>query len=626
MPNLDNIHDKFFPKAKTAHTGKFLIKLAWSIEIFVALTALAISVILLFSQGQSDTKIGEISQRWVSMDMGASVLSLAFVVVAIMELTKIPLATAFYYSAKIRWRTIFFIGLFAVNFSTFETFITAFELRYHQMSQQVDGVRNEIENIDEQLATLVIKSDPSELKTIIMDINVELNNLENRKIDIQQNLDEKISGISIDIGNLISNINAQKQEDLAELNIKKEDELAAARTKGEKANPIIEQNTETIKQLRKDNQRLVSNKANIEKEIQRLERDFNSVQNTILGNADDQERARIRSKINEKEREIRVITADINDINDQIDILRKENKDLAGTTGTTTGTEIDRIINNFETQRNQIIETANSNIDTLEQQRDDRIESAENAAKSDIAKLQSDIDAKRENQLQPKEDEMSKLLSDLDEIALNENDLLDQRDLLEAELNEKAKNNQIYRMAEKINTIAALFGSSENNSKSTKGKSDLITQGELDRAFWLWFGALSVVLSIIGTLVAFAGLHLQDERMHVIRNKKMGPNKFLRRLSASPLYMNRFLWALRKRLMRPVKITEKVEVVKVKEKIVEKPVINEKIVFHKIEVPKEVVKKEIVYVPLPTDDPEILKKGPFSPKMLKDDDPSSDKD
>ena len=94
------------------------------------------------------------------MDMGASVLSLAFVVVAIMELTKIPLATAFYYSAKIRWRTIFFIGLFAVNFSTFETFITAFELRYHQMSQQVDGVRNEIENIDEQLATLVIKSDP----------------------------------------------------------------------------------------------------------------------------------------------------------------------------------------------------------------------------------------------------------------------------------------------------------------------------------------------------------------------------------------------------------------------------------------------------------------------------------
>ena len=78
--------------------------------------------------------------------------------------------------------------------------------------------------------------------------------------------------------------------------------------------------------------------------------------------------------------------------------------------------------------------------------------------------------------------------------------------------------------------------------------------------------------------------------------------------------------------MRPVKITEKVEVVKVKEKIVEKPVINEKIVFHKIEVPKEVVKKEIVYVPLPTDDPEILKKGPFSPKMLKDDDPSSDKD
>ncbi len=53
------------------------------------------------------------------------------------------------------------------------------------------------------------------------------------------------------------------------------------------------------------------------------------------------------------------------------------------------------------------------------------------------------------------------------------------------------------------------------------------------------------------------------------------------------------------------------EVEKIVEKIVEKPV-GQKIVYEKVEVPKEVIRKELVYVPLPTDDTGVLKKGPFS--------------
>ena len=45
----------------------------------------------------------------------------------------------------------------------------------------------------------------------------------------------------------------------------------------------------------------------------------------------------------------------------------------------------------------------------------------------------------------------------------------------------------------------------------------------------------------------------------------------------------------------------------------EKPVEVEKVVIKEVEVPKEIetLRKEIVYVPLPTDDEELLKKGPF---------------
>ena len=46
MPNLDNIHFKFFPKAKTAPYGKTLIKFAWAIEILVAIVGLSIAALL----------------------------------------------------------------------------------------------------------------------------------------------------------------------------------------------------------------------------------------------------------------------------------------------------------------------------------------------------------------------------------------------------------------------------------------------------------------------------------------------------------------------------------------------------------------------------------------------------
>jgi len=46
MPNLDKIHFKFFPKAKTAPYGKTLIKFAWTIEIIVATVGLTIAAFL----------------------------------------------------------------------------------------------------------------------------------------------------------------------------------------------------------------------------------------------------------------------------------------------------------------------------------------------------------------------------------------------------------------------------------------------------------------------------------------------------------------------------------------------------------------------------------------------------
>ena len=73
-----------------------------------------------------------------------------------------------------------------------------------------------------------------------------------------------------------------------------------------------------------------------------------------------------------------------------------------------------------------------------------------------------------------------------------------------------------------------------------------------------------------------------------------------------------FMKSKPEKIVEVEKIVEKeVEVEKIVEKIIEKPVIQEKIVEKEIEVPKQIEKKIFVHVPLPTDDQEVIKKGPI---------------
>ena len=73
-------------------------------------------------------------------------------------------------------------------------------------------------------------------------------------------------------------------------------------------------------------------------------------------------------------------------------------------------------------------------------------------------------------------------------------------------------------------------------------------------------------------------------------------------LMADATYIEHIHWESVKKI-----IEKEIEV----EKIIEKPIYHDRIVHVDREVPKETIVKEMVYVPLPTDDAELLKKGPF---------------
>lgn len=116
-PVLKKIFNRFYPKSQTSDMGRKLYKLAWLIEILVVLAGLATAWIMMGS----------------ASDMVRYSIGLVFVVAAVAELTKIPLASAFYYAVRLNWKITFLIGLLLVNFLTFETIVNGL-LRNYQVS------------------------------------------------------------------------------------------------------------------------------------------------------------------------------------------------------------------------------------------------------------------------------------------------------------------------------------------------------------------------------------------------------------------------------------------------------------------------------------------------------------
>ena len=115
MPNLDNIFNKFFPQSQTTKKGVFLLRMAWGVEILVAFIGLCVGILIIRgAQGVAD--VSDLTAKGVSLN--DLTIGMIFIIVAVVELTKIPLATAVYYSVRLFWRIVFLIALILVNIST----------------------------------------------------------------------------------------------------------------------------------------------------------------------------------------------------------------------------------------------------------------------------------------------------------------------------------------------------------------------------------------------------------------------------------------------------------------------------------------------------------------------------
>ena len=586
MPNLNNIFNNFFPQSQTGKKGLFLLRMAWTIEIAVAIIGFTIGLIIMkgtqTEQGTSQLVSG--FSFLGTMTLNDFSIGLIFMIVAIVELTKIPLATAVYYSARLSWRIVFIIGLLLVNVSTFETIVTGFERINRERTKVVSNYITEYHSILTEIENLSIDERADEIDE---DISKELKT----RREIQSQIDE-------------NNLSAEKQ----------------------------------IKQLRESS----GNKEVIEQLERRIESLGKEIEELTKANTQlrsDSKGAWVKSTFNKQiEANNKIIdrkTQEQTTKQNQIDsMLRSSNQNNAASI---------ELIRKTAANANKKLNGDLEDVSTrLKQLNDRKIKKSENESQKD----------EKINQLEEKRDENIRKIDELapdnqvfrvatwlrdwfeinydEEIRKVEKRIIEFENLKVIEIQEPNWFQKIfpffYNNKKIDNTILdKQISSAEKQIKILKRKSDLkastiqtspyadIPRGALVAAFWLWFGVLSFVISVVGTLLAFASLVLLDPRLHKVRNKRANWRGAAERFSRLFFTIRRYIHGRIKRFKDPIIKEVKVEVEV--EKIVKEPVYvyKDKIVHVEKEVPvkEEIIKKEIVYVPLPTDDEELLKKGPF---------------
>ncbi len=130
--------------------GRRLIAFAWGVEFVAASIGVIIAVLVIFNTQQQIKDLG--GDTGPSLYMGMFLGGLPFIIVAMIELTKIPLAQAAYLSRSIIWRLVFAIGLIFLMVITFETLLNGFERNFSQRTYAISKLKKDLLNTQEKIA------------------------------------------------------------------------------------------------------------------------------------------------------------------------------------------------------------------------------------------------------------------------------------------------------------------------------------------------------------------------------------------------------------------------------------------------------------------------------------------
>ena len=136
--------------------GTYLIRMAWVIEILAA----SLGLIIAWSMGAQtyDTLVANGKDFSTANLFDVVLAGLPFIMVAAVEILKIPLCLVVFLNTKLKVRIIFSIVLLGVTTLTFETLATGFERQFHNIKTSVTieedkllDINNNILRVEKQI-------------------------------------------------------------------------------------------------------------------------------------------------------------------------------------------------------------------------------------------------------------------------------------------------------------------------------------------------------------------------------------------------------------------------------------------------------------------------------------------
>ena len=223
--------------------SKQLYYFAWAVEIVAVAIGIALSVITAITYFDS---AGVVSfADW----MNAIVGTLPFIIVAIVELTKIPLSGAAYYAANIFWKFVFTFSLVFVALITFETMFNGLERFFVAQTSGVVEFKKTLVNLNEKITDKIEKRDR------LQDVTLE---------KIEKEYNDRRMAIAIDRDNITGKLEQKRRE-------KKSDK-----------DESLTQMRQELKELQSERKELRQDRKN---EIARIESKYDSEQSSQLNEA-----------------------------------------------------------------------------------------------------------------------------------------------------------------------------------------------------------------------------------------------------------------------------------------------------------------------------------------------------
>lgn len=580
--------------------GKRLIYIAWSIEIvaasiglFIGISSAISSISYYESLEGSDALIGS---TFTNTFIGAA----PFIIIAAVELTKIPLALGFYRTKRLAWRLLFFVTLLMLVFVTFETMFNGLERNFSALESKIQEPRREFQEQNAKLANINQSLEEINSRTVEQididyqsKINEASEETRTRIIELSDSRDKAIQEINSNIKSLLEGFTAIADSRGTQ---QKVDRIRADMQKKE---------DDSIKLIEEENNSANKQLENIDIAIQKIEDNMTAEllnsglfgKGAIRTNAEE----KTAQRLTEKQNIISLRDKNILKIEESRDsFIKQKNNELQiaeDELSKAQGRDSGGIDKGLASQRTQI--------------------DAENKYWGGLIEDQNELLEKRIVNLEKEKEELKNIQRIREEsIPALENDRLEIRQeiiSLENQINAAARENNIYR-------ITGRFYDHESAADIKVEELKVVTS--------VWFGSIAFIAAVVGAVLALAGFVLEDpESYKPILNKKRPFRNAFRGLliRLRKFYRNRRTGVLRttirsllvdiRRWVRAPRI--KYQKVKVPHEVIKEVPGPEKIVY--TEVPKEVVKNEIVYVPLySVEEGTVVKEKNMKPKNEKD--------